>query len=134
MAQNRWTQGGDVPLLLQVQVDSVPVSGLQPTVEIVRYPDYFVADWSNNTFAAPGTANSGQALMALVPSGDGGLYIRNFNRSDFSETNNRAIYIARYRAILPSGIVPSVTSDTNFSEHEEHVFELAPGLFATFDN
>jgi hypothetical protein len=119
---------------LQVQVDSIPISGLNPTVELVRYPDYFVADWASGIFVQPGTASSGQALMATVPLGNGSLYVRNFNRSDFLETSNRAIYIARYRATLPSGIVSSIVSDINFSEHEEHVFELDPGLFATFND
>lgn len=132
--QNRWEQGGAVPLLFQVQVGSVPVSGLQPTVEMIRYPDYWVADWASGVFVAPCAAASGRALMAQVPSGDGGLYVREFNRASFSETGNRTVYIARYRATIPSGALSSVTEDTEVSTHETHVFELDAGLFASFSN
>ncbi len=130
--QNTWSQGGVVPLTLQVQVNSIPVSGLMPTVEVVRHPDYFVADWKNNVFVAPVVVESGRALMSQVPSGDGSLYVREFDRSKFAENDPRAIYFARYRVVIPSGNV--VCTDTSLSTHETHVFELDTGLFANFSS
>lgn len=110
--QVSWTKGeGEVPLSFEVQVNFVPASGLQPTVEVLRFADNAVADWSTMQFVAYGTAVSGLAQMSeLVPRA--GFYTRPFDPLDFGESSDdRQVYFARYRIIVPSGYQEGVLKD-----------------------
>jgi len=138
---NVWLKGdGSIPLTLEVQYSFIPVSGIQPTVEVLRYPDYAVADWSTSTFVPFGTASSGRGLMEEVPSGMEGLYKRDFNPGTFGEAGNRQIYFARFRATVPSGFREGVDEDVDLITHELEFFRppasglqaANQSLFATF--
>lgn len=103
-SQFEWVKGGgQIPLTLSVQHNLVPVSGLSPTVQVVRYPDSKVADWSTNTFVDENSASSGFGVMTEISSGTA-VYVRNFNPDLFvDEASGRQIYHARYKAVIPSG-------------------------------
>lgn len=140
---NEWLRGdGEIPLTLEVQFDFIPVSGIEPTVQVLRFTDETEADWSTNMFVPFGTASSGQGVMTTV-SGDLGLYRRNFNPAVFGETGgDRQIYYARFRAVVPSGFTADVVKDIPLVTHELEFFRpLGSGgavpneqLFASFIN
>ena len=119
MSQNVWLKNdGSIPLVLEVQFDSIPVSGIQPTVEVVRYSDWAVADWSTNSFVSPAAAVSGQGVMEPLPSGTRDTYFRHFNPALFGEGAGRQIYLTRFRATIPSGYAKGVDKDVSLSTHQ----------------
>lgn len=132
-SQNTWQRSaGSIPLILDVVLDGVLVSGVVPTVQVVRYPDNFVADWAALDFVAPNTAVSGLATMSGIPFMPG-LYRRDFDPSLFGEdSSSKQIYIAKYKAVIPSGYVESITQDSELVAHEMHVFVGLPDLIASF--
>ncbi len=54
-----------VPLMLEVQVNNVPASGLSPTVEIYKYDTHEYADFDTNTFVSSG--GNKLASMSGIP-------------------------------------------------------------------
>ncbi len=104
-----------IPLMLSVQHNFVAVSGINPTLELYRNSDDFIADWSNNTFVASSPA-SGLAIMTEVPS-DNGLYRRSFNPSDFGQQLLDQTYYIRFRATIPSGFKASVNEDIPLTDY-----------------
>jgi hypothetical protein len=138
MPQQFTWQKDDLPaaLMLEVQFDFVPVSGITPTVEIYKYSDDTQANFSTMTFAASGGNTSG---MMEVPSDDG-LYRLDFDPRDFGESGNERYYV-RYRATVPSGF-EGLAEDKNVIGSEIHYFtEISgqvrisqdSGLFASFN-
>ena len=114
---------GNIPLLLEVQSNFIPVSGISPTVEVKRSSDEYFADWSSNTFKAPGSSGLRYGLMTEVD-GSAGVYKRLFNPYLFSETTPKS-YIVTYRALLPSGLIvgsTTISEDTNLFETDVHSF------------
>ncbi|MCK5610122.1 hypothetical protein KAR91_50075 [Candidatus Pacearchaeota archaeon] len=106
---------GEIPLMLEVQYSFAAVSGINPTVELYRDTDDFIADWSANSFvaSAPG---SGLAIMSEVPTNNG-LYRRSFNPSDFGQSLVDQTYYLRFRAIVPSGFRAGVNADISLVSH-----------------
>ena len=105
MPSNQFTwesNNGDVPLMLEVQKDFIPVSGVSPTVEVYRLPDHFFADWTDLIFKSPASSGDKFGPMTEVPS-DQGVYLRFFNPITFSQTGTIQNYYMRYRTIIPSG-------------------------------
>lgn len=105
MASNQFqwqSNNGDVPLMLEVQKDFIPVSGILPTVEVYRLPDHFFADWTDLSFKAPAVVGDRFGVMSEVPS-DRGVYLRFFNPIDFSQNLPIQNFYVRYRATIPSG-------------------------------
>ena len=102
--QSVWaSNSGPIPLLLSVQFNFVPVSGLIPTVEIYRNSDDFIADFDDNTFKAAG-AVSGVVPMTEVPSDDG-LYRRNFDPAAFGIVDEEKFYV-RFKTNIPQSVNP----------------------------
>ncbi len=133
MADNHsiWTSNaGSVPLLLAVQFNFVPVSGLSPTVEVYRNSDDFIADFDDLTFKSSG-AVSGQAIMTEVPT-DQGLYRRNFDPADFGIITEEEFYM-RYKTTVPQSVSPLLIPPAGFPivVHETHVFVDFNGLGMT---
>jgi len=119
MPQVSWIKGeGEVPLSFEIQVNWMPASGLQPSVEVLRFADNAVADWNSLTFVAYGAAVSGMAQMAeLVPRA--GFYTRSFDPLDFGEAvDDRQVYFARYRVVIPSGYQEGVLEDVSLLRTE----------------
>lgn len=131
MASNQHTwqsNDGAVPLMLEVQWEFAPVSGLVPTVEVYRATDHFFADWSTMTFKAPAASGTKLGSMSEVPS-DQGLYQRNFNPTDFGQFLPIQSFYVRYKVTIPSGTVvgagsqqETLTEDLNLQRSEIHNF------------
>ena len=127
MASNqfRWqSNDGDVPLLLEVQKEFIPVSGISPTVEVYRLPDHYFADWTDLTFKPPAAAGDKFGLMVEVPS-DRGVYLRSFNPIDFSQNLPIQNFYVRYRATIPSGTLVGaeiVNRSIDLTKTETHSF------------
>ena len=105
MASNQFSwqsNDGAVPLMLEIQWEFTPVSGLMPTVEVYRASDHFFADWSTMTFKSPAASGDKFGSMSEVPS-DQGLYQRNFNPVDFGQFLPIQSFYMRYKVTLPSG-------------------------------
>lgn len=130
---NVWLRGdGAIPLAFEVQYNSIPVSGIVPTVEVIRFADGQQADWSTNTFVPYGTAVSGFASMSGV-NGNLGLYNRDFNPISFGENSAQSqTYYSRFRAVVPSGF-SDLTVDLSLVTHDIQHFRPGDGeLFADF--
>jgi len=121
-----------IPLMLEVTLDNLPVSGISPTVEIYKYPTHQYIDFNTNTFVLSGGNKFGS--MSGVPSNNG-LYQRKFDPRDYGQSGINQVYYARYRAIIPSGF-DDLTSNIEVIGSEIHYFtELIenPGMTASFE-
>ncbi len=126
-------QKEDIPvaLMLEVQFNNVPVSGISPTVEIYKYQNHKYIDFNTNTFVSAGGNKFGS--MSGVPS-NAGLYERIFNPNNFGASGNQ-IYYMRYRAVIPSGF-QGLTENLEIIGSEMHYFtQVGPeiGLSVSFD-
>jgi hypothetical protein len=127
--QHSWqSNDGAVPLMLEVQWEFTPVSGLLPTVEVYRATDHFFADWSSKTFKSPSTSGDKYGSMSEVPS-DQGLYQRNFNPVDFGQNLPIQSFYVRYKVTIPSGTAvgqgsqaETLIEDLNLQRSEIHNF------------
>jgi len=128
--QYTWQRDNFIPisLMLEVQVDNIPVSGISPTVEIYKYSNHKHADFDTNTFVSAGGNKFG--VMSGVPSNEG-LYHFPFSPQDFGEVGSETYYM-RYRAVVPSGYGGGlVEEDTEIIGSEVHYFtELAGSGFS----
>lgn len=119
MGQFSWQwNDGDIPLLMEVQNNFNPVSGLSPTVELRHALNDRYADWATQTFKDPNASGDRLGTMTEV-SGISGLYRRLFNPKDFGQNKKQQVYIATYRATIPSGSA-GITEDTDIIASEIH--------------
>jgi hypothetical protein len=118
-------QKEDLPisLMLEVQFNFVPVSGLSPTVEIYKFSNDFHADFNTSTFVPSGGNKFG--TLSGVPS-NLGLYRRSFDPQNFSENGNQ-IYYMRYKAVIPSGF-QGLENDREVIGTEIHYFTALSGV------
>lgn len=127
------SNNGEVPLMLEVQSEFTPVSGLAPTVEVYRLPDHYFADWTTLTFRPPTASGDKFGSMSEVPS-DAGLYHRPFNPVTFGQVLPIQSFYVRYRVTIPSGTVigqgPTrgpVNFDVDLVRSETHNFREMAG-------
>ena len=125
MDQFLWqSNNGRIPLLLEVQRQFLPASGLSPTVEVKRASDEYFADWTTQTFKAPAASGDREALMTEVNNSPG-VYKKLFNPVDFQQTQTHQSYIVTYRSTFPSGYSignETFTEDTEVTVTDMHFF------------
>lgn len=126
-AQYTWqSNDGTIPLLLELQYEFTPASGLSPTVAVYRASDDYYVDWGSNTFKAPTASGTEFATMSEVQPG---LYRKTFNPVHLGQIQPNQVYYIRYQATIPSGYVvdgEALASDINLIQTETHYFtELA---------
>jgi len=132
--QHHWESiNRDIPLMLEVQYFSVPVSGLVPTVEVYKFDNHNIANWDDLVFL-PSSSGIFSTTMSGVPSNHG-LYTRLFSPLDFGQNNKRQTYYVRYKATIPSGMQINeniISEDINISATEIHSFDGVPVLDFNF--
>lgn len=125
--QKEWRKAiGDIPLLLEVQADFRPVSGLSPTVEVYKASNNDYVDWASGIFTSSGGTRMG--AMSGLPL-QGHIYHRTFNPLTFGDATLNPVYYVVYKATIPSGFVTptrTLSQDTPVTKSEIHTF-LEPG-------
>jgi hypothetical protein len=105
--------GGEARLKISVSSGGVPVTGITPTVTIVRDSDNFVADFVATVFdsATPATIGDSRFRKSMTELGIG-IYIADFDPVPFGD-NTEEVYTAIYRHDVPPNL---------FLEQDEFTF------------
>ena len=139
MQQFVWQRGvGAIPLLLTLEYEFVPVSGLSgvlsPTVDVVRALDDYFLDWNSYQFVSTLPSGGIKFKPMAEASGNPGLYKVLFNLNLVSGVQHNQIYHMQYKAFIPSGFYNTITQDINLKDLEMHTFLDIGFMMANFIN
>jgi len=123
---NIWNIGQEIPLELRLVKDGLGLSGLAPTVELRRYPDYFYWDWNTAQFVDTGGIKE-LTLGEVV--GDDGLYQEMF---DHSTVNAEGLIKAIYRLVHP--LYPVFASEFHNFRSDFDAYEPRRQVVYDYDN